>query len=116
MNRFRWQNVAVLCLGICIAAVGAFRTEAGVILRHGAGIAVAVFFVIKGASKLRCKMSDVLLGCLGLCFIILSKAVPSNWVTPVVFEVGLLIVVAIYIFTGLSYKAIIMNQKGNRGA
>lgn len=91
-------------------------TEAGVILRHGAAIAIAVFFTIKGASKLRCRVSDILLVGLALCFVILSKTVPSKWVTPVVFEIGTLAIVPIYLFTGLTYKAIIANQRSQGGS
>jgi len=115
MNRIHWQNVLVLCFGISIAAVGAFFTEAGAILRHGGAIAIAVFFTIKGASKLQCKLSDVLLVCLALCFVILSKTALSGRLTPVVFEVGALVLVPIYMFTGLTYKAIISNQRSHRG-
>ena len=90
-------------------------TEGGAILRHGAAIAIAVFFTIKGTSKLACKTSDVLLVGLALCFVVLSKTVPSKLVTLVVFEIGALAVVPIYIFTGLTYKAIIANQRSHRG-
>ena len=116
MDRFYWQNVLVLCLGIFIAVVGAVLTERGTILRHGAGIAIAVFFTIKGASKLQCKVSDVSLVALALCCVVLSKTVPPGTVAPIVFEVGALAVLPIYVFTGLTYKAIIANQKNHRGA
>jgi hypothetical protein len=111
MNRFYWQNIVVLCLGISIAAVGALFTETGAILRHGAAIAIAVFFTIKGTSRLQCKLSDVLLAFLALCLVVLSKTVPSSRLNPMVFEIGALVVVPIYVFSGLSYKSIIANQR-----
>jgi hypothetical protein len=116
MSRLSWQNISVLCLGLSIAAVGAFLTESGTILRHGAAIAVAVFFTVKGTSRLQCKSSDVLLAFVALCFVVLSKTVPPGKITPVIFEVGTLAVLAIYPFTGLTYKAIIVNQRSHRGS
>jgi hypothetical protein len=106
MERYYTQNVIVLCLGIAIAAVGALFTGSGVILRHGAAIALAVFFTVKGASKLQCKLSDVLLTIAVLCLLFLSKIIPATTLSPLVFEVAALAVLPIYIFTGLTYRSI----------
>lgn len=115
MNRFSWQNITVLCLGLAIAAAGAVWTDAGIILRHGAAIAIAVFFTVKGTSRLQCKVSDILLVAFALCFVVLSKTVPPARISPVVFEAGAVVVLPFYMFTGLTYRAIIANQSGHHG-
>ena len=109
-------DITVLCLGLTIAAVGALWADSGTILRHGAAIAIAVFFTVKGTSRLQCKVSDVLLVILALCLVVLSKIVPPNRISPVVFETGAVAVVPFYVFTGLTYGAIIANQRSHRGS
>src|SRR5258708_30302289 len=88
MARLYGQNGGVLCLGVSIGAMGAFFGDDGGILRHGTAIAVAVFFTIKGSSKLRCKLSDVLLAAVAFSLIVLSKIVPSSRLVTIVLEAG----------------------------
>jgi hypothetical protein len=114
VSRYHPQNVAVLCLGIAIAGVGAVFTESGVVFRHAASIALAGLFTIKGASRLRCRASDVLLTAATLCLLLLSKIIPPRTLSPLVFEVAILIILPIYVLTGLTYKSIIADQRNRR--
>ena len=98
-------------MGILTAAVGTIPVLSGGILRNGAPFVVAVFLVIKGASRLRCRTSDVAFGAVALFLVILSKAVPSEVVSPIVFHVAALALLPIFASTGLTLKTIALDRQ-----
>jgi hypothetical protein len=105
-------NVTVLILGILIAAVGTFfPLMSGSMFRNGAPIVVAVFLIGKGASTLRCRTSDVLLSGAAFVLVVLSKLVPSQVASPVVFHVAALALMPVFVMTGLTFKAITTERR-----
>lgn len=116
MTRLHNQNIIVLCLGIGIAAVGAVFPDAGALLRHGMAIALGSLIALKGISPLPCKISDVLLAAAAFCLVTASKLVQPSMLSPRIFEVTTLILLLIYIITGLTYKSMIDNQRSQRGS
>ncbi len=105
------ENIAVLILAILIAAVGVFPIMSGNMFRNGAPVVVAVFLIAKGASALRCTISDVVLSAAAFIFVLLSKIVPAQVVSPVIFHVAALVLIPIFAMTGLTFKAIAAERR-----
>ncbi len=101
------ENLTVLLTGILIAAIGVIPIMSGNIFRNGAPTLVAGFLIIKGASKLRCKLSDVMFSIAALIFIVLSKVVPAQ---AVFFHIAVLALLPIFAVTGLTLKNIALNR------
>jgi len=105
------ENIAVLILAILIAVVGVFPVMSGNMFRNGAPVVVAVFLIIKGASALRCRISDVVLSATAFIFVLLSRIVPAQVISPVIFHVAALILMPIFALTGLTFKAIAVERR-----
>lgn len=110
MNRYP-GSIAVLTLGILIATVGVFPIMSGSIFRNGAPVVVAVLLIGKSAGALRCRMSDVVPSAAALIFVLLSKIVPAQIISPVIFHVAALVLMPIFAMTGLSFKAIATERR-----
>jgi hypothetical protein len=105
------QNVVVLILGVLVAAVGVLPVSSGGVFRNGAPAVVAVFLVTKGLSLLQCHISDVVLSSVALVFVVLSKVVPAQVVTPIAFHVAALAVLPVFAVTGLTFKTIAAERR-----
>lgn len=111
MRRYS-ENLVVLTLGIATAMVGAlFPIMSGQLFRNGAPAVVAVFLIVKGASSLRCKRSDIGLGTIAFVLVLLSKIVPESAVSPVAFHVAALCILPVFAMTGLTFKAIVTERR-----
>lgn len=107
-----YENLVVLTLGIAVALVAAFvPIMSGHLFRNGAPAVIAVFLIVKGASSLRCKISDVALGALAFALVLLSKIVPASGVSPVVFQAAALAILPLFALTGLTFKAIASERR-----
>ena len=111
-RQFYPENVAVLCLAICMVALAMAFPESGRILRLGGTIGLAAFFIIKGVSRLQCHASDVALTAVTFALVLASKIVPPRIISPLAFEVSGLLLLPIFCLTGLSFKAVAAGQKG----
>jgi hypothetical protein len=106
------RNLTVLTLGISTAILGVvFPIMSGHIFRNGAPTALAAFIIIKGASSLRCSVSDVVLSAATLAAVLLSKIVPARIVPPELFQVTAVVLVVIFLMIGLTLRAIARQRK-----
>jgi uncharacterized membrane protein HdeD (DUF308 family) len=108
------ENVALLCLAFAMLVVTTIFLYSGHILRSGGGFGLAALFVVKGASKLRCHLSDVVLAIVVLLLLLASKIVPPGFVRPLMFELSALILTVVFAATGLTFSAILAEQKARR--
>jgi hypothetical protein len=114
VNRYYWENAAVLILAIGIAVVPLFSLPSGGTLIRGASIAFAALFISKGVARARCHLSDVfltmisLIGVLTLIFVHMANE--PRWVL----EIALLIAALIFATTGLTFKQIARQQKAKK--
>jgi hypothetical protein len=111
MRRY-FENLVLLTLGIATALVGAFfPIMPGHLFRNGAPAVIAVFLIVKGASSLRCRRSDIVLGTIAFVLVLLSKIVPASAVSPVAFHVAALCILPLFAMTGLTFKAIVSERR-----
>lgn len=102
----------MLILGILVAVVGVFfPLMSGSIFRNGVPTLVGGVLIIKSASALRCRYSDILLSAAAFVLVLLSKVVPTQVVSPVVFHVAALALMPVFAITGLTFKAIATERR-----
>jgi hypothetical protein len=111
MNRYPWENRIIVLLGLVMAGAPLFSPQSRGILVHGGSIAFAVPFILKGTSRLRCALSDVILTVLVLTLVLLATLTSPPFAPPIAFEVAALLVIAIFAATGVTFKAIAKEQK-----
>jgi hypothetical protein len=111
MNRYNWENWVIVLLGIAIAVVPLFSQQSRGILVHGGSIAFAVPFILKGVSRLKCAISDVVLTVLVLTLVLFATLARLPFAPPLSFEIAALVVIAIFTTTGLTFKAIAREQR-----
>lgn len=108
------ENLMVLTVAFLIAIAPFFR-ESRMIIGLPVSFSLAGILVIKGASRLRCRPSDVLMSFAVLILVVLSKITPMQIASPLIFEVGAVVVIVIFGMTGLTFKSIAAEQKSRRG-
>jgi|SRR5580704_7975742 hypothetical protein len=104
------KNIIVLCAGILLVFVGILFSRIGVIPGGGAML-LGVFFVTKGASRLQCSTSDCVLGAITLSLALFSKISFLGPVPRLTLDIAAILTTVVFLFTGLSLKSIIMEQR-----
>lgn len=109
-------NIAILCVAfilIMVGLIGLIFPVSGKILKAGSLFGLSGFFVAKGASPLPCRNSDVLMSLSVLGLVIASK-IPSPTIFPLALEISAILLTLIFAATGLTFKAIAVEQKRRR--
>lgn len=106
MRNYHVENLLVLILGIGIAVTGIVLPRTGHVLGAGGCLALAGFFTLKGASRLECRVSDVVFTSVALGLVLVSKFIPAEMLRPRVLEITAIAIVPVYLSTGLTLLAI----------
>ncbi len=104
------KNVITLFLAIGIGAVAAATFDSDRLLRHAA-IALPATFIMKAASKRECHSSDVGLTLAVFVLVVGSKFLFPNTSITLILEGSAILLVLIFMNTGLSFKEIASIQK-----
>jgi hypothetical protein len=107
------NNLVILGLAAAMTGLAFVFRGSGTVLGLGGNIALAAFFFMKGFSSLQSRGSDILLSCLVLLCLVLSRAIGGQ-TAPWILEGTALILTGIFIFTGLTFKAMALEQKRKR--
>ena len=105
-------NLLVLLVGLSLAFAGVLLPSHPSILGVGA-IALASFYVVKGASPLPCQRSDYTIALVTL-LLVLASSLPVFYPISRELEIGALGLTVIFLFTGLSLKEIYLDQQNRR--
>jgi hypothetical protein len=111
MHRYPWENRLIVLLGFVIAVAPLFSLQSRGILVHGGSIGFAVPFILKGTSRLRCSISDVVLTVVVLTLVLLAALVSPPVAPRLALEVAALLVIALFAATGVTFKAIAREQR-----
>jgi hypothetical protein len=110
MARYHKESFIVLFVALALFLLSSLLWErGGGFLRH-VSLLLTGIVALKGASGMRCKTSDILLSSTFLILIGLSKFISPGRVSPAVFQISALVIVPIFLSTGLTLKAIVAKQ------
>jgi hypothetical protein len=107
------KNGAVLLTAAAIIIVSLIFPTSGQILKLGSIFGLSAFFVAKGASSLPCRNSDVALG-IGVLGLIIASKIPGLTNSPLILEICAILLTLVFAITGLTFKAIAVEQKRRR--
>lgn len=102
-------NVFVLIAGLSLSAISVLFSRHGLML-----VGLGAFFIIKGASKLPCKASDVLLSIFTFGLLLLSKTPSLGQALRLTFELSAVLLTIVFVFSGLSLRSIMTEQRRAR--
>ncbi|SRR5579884_3585635 len=111
MKHFFRENTFLALVGAGIAIMPLFSTAEHGALVHGANIAVAGPFIVKGLSGIRCKQFDVILSSLVLILVLITSFLRMGTIALMAGEICILCLLILFTVIGVMFREV---ERGRR--